>query len=468
MAELTGATIDGSNPAALVTSLLAGRMSERARRLLTAYVLGTAGWRLAKQARHKYLTQTSFAVSITGADDIYPDVQEWLLDLIPEHKRRSLAARTQRSAWRYATLRSSDDVPGQPIEGAPSAPLFLAYDGSVDQVVTIGGQRVSVSVSSPERPGKNADPEEYMAWMRGEERIRFTARNLEGREAVVAFLGRIAEARHSTERIPNFHLASPWGDWYRRNDLPLRDPATVKLPGDQMQRLIDDVEEFRLAEPAYNRLGIPYHRGYLLHGPPGTGKTSIARAIATHFGMDVYYLPLSDLTKDSKLLQLMSGPVPGSMLLLEDIDVLHATRDREADADSGDEKDRVSLSGLLNALDGIASPHGLLTVMTTNHLDRLDPALIRSGRVDVSEHIGHLTHDQLVDLFTMTFPGPAPAFDHFPEPSSLTPAEAVGIIKANLGNDVTAYAELTEYVQRAGLVASGSCAVEQSGSSLGS
>jgi chaperone BCS1 len=140
-----------------------------------------------------------------------------------------------------------------------------------------------------------------------------------------------------------------------------------------------------------------WHRGYLLYGPPGTGKTSIAWALAHHFALDLWYMPLADIEKDQELIRLVSNVKPRSMLLLEDIDVFHAAKVREDD-------NGVSMSGLLNSLDGVATPHGLITVMTTNDRSMLDDALVRPGRIDRTEEIGLLDDDQGMRLLQLFYP----------------------------------------------------------------
>ena len=90
------------------------------------------------------------------------------------------------------------------------------------------------------------------------------------------------------------------------------------------------------------------------------------------------------------------------MLLLEDADVFHAATVRD------DNKDAVTLSGLLNALDGIATPHGLFTVLTTNRPGVLDDAVIRPGRIDLTEHFGLADADQGARLVERWYGCPAP------------------------------------------------------------
>ncbi|RFU80276.1 mitochondrial chaperone bcs1 [Trichoderma arundinaceum] len=193
--------------------------------------------------------------------------------------------------------------------------------------------------------------------------------------------------------------------WQRSMSRPNRPFSTVILSEKLKQDLIDDAADY--LNPAtrrwYANRGIPYRRGYLLYGPPGTGKSSLSLALAGYFRMKIYIVSLSSINATEEgLTSLFSNLPTRCLVLLEDIDTAGLTHTREesdptpapnpalnpsapsppttSNTGSGG---RLSLSGLLNILDGVASQEGRLLIMTTNHIEKLDKALIRPGRVDM-------------------------------------------------------------------------------------
>ncbi len=192
--------------------------------------------------------------------------------------------------------------------------------------------------------------------------------------------------------------------------------SVVLEPGEK-EHLLQDVAQFRKSKRRYQSLGVPYHRGYLFYGPPGTGKTSLVSALAAHFGLSVYIVNLSDFS-DRSLMSAINQVPAHSVLLFEDIDCMKGGQSRGgADSVHGqtgsvslNAKENVSiqigvtLSGLLNILDGFHAPTGVLFVMTTNHVEKLDPALLRPGRIDYKLCLGKASDHQKVELYRRFFP----------------------------------------------------------------
>ncbi|KAM7427693.1 mitochondrial chaperone [Porites harrisoni] len=152
--------------------------------------------------------------------------------------------------------------------------------------------------------------------------------------------------------------------------------------------------------------GIPYRRGYLLFGPPGCGKSSFIQALAGELDYSICVMNLSDRSlSDDRLIHLMSCAPQQSIVLLEDIDAAFVKRtDEKEEGKAYSYPNRVTFSGLLNTLDGVASSEERLVFMTTNHLDRLDPALIRPGRVDLKQEIGLASKSQLYKMYRRFYP----------------------------------------------------------------
>lgn len=175
---------------------------------------------------------------------------------------------------------------------------------------------------------------------------------------------------------------------------------SVVLKAGQMEMLLADMEKFLLSRKWYLERGIPYRRGYLLKGPPGSGKSSAVVALASKLGMNIATITLSGTSMgDDDLRSLMASTPNGALILIEDIDCVFTDRK----ANTGDNK--VTFSGLLNAIDGVAAGEGRMLFMTTNHPDKLDPALIRPGRADVHVEIGLPDREQIERLFLRFFPG---------------------------------------------------------------
>lgn len=198
----------------------------------------------------------------------------------------------------------------------------------------------------------------------------------------------MALAAHKGKTIMYTAMGHEWRQFgHPKKQRPL---DSVVLDTGIANRIVNDCQEFIANVAWYSDRGIPYRRGYLLHGPPGCGKSSFITALAGELERGICVLNLSDRSlSDDRLNHLLAIAPQQTIILLEDIDAVFVSREETKEVKAAYQGlNSVTLSGLLNALDGVASSEGRILFMTTNYLDRLDPALIRPGRVDFKEYIG--------------------------------------------------------------------------------
>ncbi|EED13296.1 BCS1-like ATPase, putative [Talaromyces stipitatus ATCC 10500] len=245
-------------------------------------------------------------------------------------------------------------------------------------------------------------------------------------------------------------------DWTRCMARPPRPLSTVVLDDAQKHAFISDIKEYLHPRTRrwYSNRGIPYRRGYMFYGPPGTGKSSLCFAAAGAMHLKIYLISLNSRTLNEESLASLFQTLPRRcIVLLEDVDAAGLANKRsdkpnndpippirpikpEDDNDGpstgdgprpppGDSTDTnkkdddsnkgISLSALLNIIDGVASSEGRILVMTTNHIEKLDPALLRPGRVDLSIAFGYSDRDAIKNLFLAIY---APLDCEMPKSSS--------------------------------------------------
>lgn len=231
------------------------------------------------------------------------------------------------------------------------------------------------------------------------------------------FVDEVVACHHSKRLTSSYlYLYDEGWDYVAAYSPRLLDSVLLK-PGEK-EHLIQDLQRFRSSRERYRKLGVPYHRGYLLYGPPGTGKTSLVSAVAARFGMSIYVVNLTEMN-DRTLKTAMNSVPEDSVILFEDIDCMKASsRNLESDEllqpqtprtdvaiqPRSSDRGGVSLSGLLNVLDGFHAPENVAFVMTTNDVEALDPALLRPGRIDYKLFLGEAAESQKVELYRRFFP----------------------------------------------------------------
>ncbi|KAL3527139.1 hypothetical protein ACH5RR_011795 [Cinchona calisaya] len=178
---------------------------------------------------------------------------------------------------------------------------------------------------------------------------------------------------------------------------------TLALDKNLKQDIIEDLDRFVRRKDFYRKVGKAWKRGYLLHGPPGTGKSSLIAAMANYLKFDIYDLELAGIKRDSDLRRLLLRTANRSILVIEDIDCSVELPDRKGSASGGRSKDpQFTLSGLLNFIDGLWSSCGdeRIIIFTSNNKDKLDPALLRAGRMDMHISMSYLTAEGFKILAT--------------------------------------------------------------------
>jgi len=404
----------------------------RNRRLQLALSYASVGWTVGRRVFDYFNDRKHdnyYSIKIFEDDFVYPVIQRWFMDSLPAAQQKTIIAHT------YVLDENDNDVfDGMPDpshlskstvdsltrNGGKRAKIDLNFDGSRRQKIDIDGHVVWIVVASD---AESVDKAAAAGGARASYRrsLSIECKTLEAREAVLQRLE--IEAQSSVHlRQPSMYVVDKWGE-FSRSSAPARPAESVILRDGQSERIYHDIVTFLRNEPLYTKLGVPYHRGILLSGPPGTGKTSTATALASQLGLDIFYLNISSVKSDSDMLDLLRSVTPKSILLMEDVDIAHAVRERT------DEEPGVTMSGLLNVLDGAVTPHGVIKILTTNYADRLDPAIVRPGRVDLLEEIGYVNDEQLrrICLYFMGYvPDSLPAID---ESHEIVASEVVEVFK---------------------------------------
>ncbi|KAL4589994.1 hypothetical protein LXL04_002910 [Taraxacum kok-saghyz] len=216
----------------------------------------------------------------------------------------------------------------------------------------------------------------------------------------------------------------PW------ESVPFKHPSTfdtLAMDPAKKAEIMSDLRDFADGQAFYKRTGRAWKRGYLLYGPPGTGKSSMIAAMANFLGYDIYDLELTEVNTNSELRKLLMKTSSKSIIVIEDIDCSINLTNRKKSNNSGGRNssgsfdggsdmrtgpgapggpcdpensgnsNSITLSGLLNFTDGLWSCCGSerIFVFTTNHIEKLDPALLRSGRMDMHVFMNYCSFPSL-------------------------------------------------------------------------
>ena len=232
--------------------------------------------------------------------------------------------------------------------------------------------------------------------------------------------------------------------------------SSVIMKENKNLEISESLNHFTQTEEWHLERGIPYKKSFLFYGPPGTGKSSMIKAMSFELQRHIHYLNLSLIKNDQELQNLMSKiNYKETILVIEDIDaqasVVHkrfkTVQEEEQKLESNQNQfqnqnqlqtqlqpiqidtttlvalssimnkqnnneikkeeptNKLTLSGILNQIDGVHNNHGMILIMTTNYPEKLDEALIRDGRVDERIFFDYCDYDQIYLMFKNFYNG---------------------------------------------------------------
>ena len=204
--------------------------------------------------------------------------------------------------------------------------------------------------------------------------------------------------------------------WALLSKSPKRPMNTIYLKEGQKEKVLSKIEDFfdENTRDIYIQFGIPYKCVNLIYGPPGSGKTSIIKGLASQLDCDLYVLPISKDMLDTHFVDAFSyinqndeDEPKRKIIVIEDIDTLFDDR-KQGDKDNG-----ITLQAVLNCLDGFVCVEGTMLFLTANKPEVLDFALMRSCRIDQKLELSYADEYQTECMFQVFFPDEKQRFDEF-------------------------------------------------------
>lgn len=208
----------------------------------------------------------------------------------------------------------------------------------------------------------------------------------------VEFYKLASEIDNTSDEKLRISVTNKYSEWNTYSRIPVRRLNTVYMDERVKQRILEDITAFLNSEAEYDAFGIPYKKTYLLTGVPGSGKTSLIKALCNEIHYNLGIMSMSRDMDNATIQGSFRNIDPKTVLLLEDIDCLFEKR-TSVDTPS------FTFSNLINILDGVLFKHGLIVFITTNHPEKLDPALLRQGRTDMIVELNYPSRTEIEKLF---------------------------------------------------------------------
>ncbi|KAF9116294.1 hypothetical protein BGX27_003602 [Mortierella sp. AM989] len=353
---------------------------------------------LVVQYYYQILSWFYVSIEVQEGDDCYQWLSEWVAE---RPLTKSVRHLTVKAVWDdqdedQGYYRSNDTRQNE-------RPRLMFLPGMGSHILYHKGYKVSVSRDRPDHAA-SADSEQtrILASIQKKQSLTISTFGWDMSLLKMIVQDAMEESYKKKEGKTTIFTSQPYDSYW--SSTSTRSPRafhSVILAEGLKEELLNDITTFRNSAQWYHDRGVPYRRGYLLHGPPGTGKTSFIVALAGHLRMSVCIvnLGISGLN-DQQLDQLLNNAPRNSILLMEDVDAALVKR-QAGKAQSG--SNNVTLSGILNALDGITAQEGSVVFMTTNHIRKLAPALIRPGRCDRRMLFDYADKHQIRGMFLKFF-----------------------------------------------------------------
>lgn len=349
--------------------------------------------RLPLQLWEWFQRRFTISIDVSNDDPLFGWLALWLAEQPYSRRARSLTATSERDEYG----RSGPTLAVNPGSAeAQTLPQILLTPAPGNHILLYKRRLIWLSRDRKETP-PSKDDSFASFWKREVFTVRMIGRKQDTARALLEDARMIAANRR--QKKVEIYIAG-YDYWQSVDERDTRPLSTIFLPDGTAESVVADVRQFLDSKTWYTNRGIPYRRGYLFHGTPGSGKTSLICALAGHFRMNLYILNIASCNaSDDNVMSLLSRVPARSIVLLEDIDSAFSQRQKSEDV-----RNRLTFSGLLNALDGAASKEGTLVFMTTNHPDRLDEALVRPGRADVHVSFTFATADQGQRIYHAFYP----------------------------------------------------------------
>jgi predicted AAA+ superfamily ATPase len=226
----------------------------------------------------------------------------------------------------------------------------------------------------------------------------------------VEFYKLASEIDNTSDEKLRISITNKYSEWITYSRIPVRRLNTVYMDERIKQRVMDDITDFLKNEAEYDAFGIPYKKTYLLTGVPGSGKTSLIKALCNEIHYNLGIMSMSRDMDNATVQGSFRNLDPKTVLLLEDIDCLFEKR-------ASVETQSFTFSNLLNLLDGVLFKHGIIVFITTNHPEKLDHALLRQGRTDMIVELNYPSKTEIEKLFRDMLGG-----KHYPTVEATTDA----------------------------------------------